>query len=81
MLAPDFQIDDTGLTQGEYAFNHFLRWGRNAKTDPTPTCEKCSLACNEERGRETRERGDLGDSSSIPIANYNLDNAAQQTAT
>ncbi|GAB5354387.1 hypothetical protein AAMO2058_000114500 [Amorphochlora amoebiformis] len=46
MLAPDFQIDDTGLTQGEYAFNHFLRWGRNAKTDPTPTCEKCSLACN-----------------------------------
>mmetsp|Transcript_10318 Transcript_10318/g.18829 ORF Transcript_10318/g.18829 Transcript_10318/m.18829 type:complete len:320 (-) Transcript_10318:295-1254(-) len=32
MLAPDFVIDPTtGMTQGEYAFSHFNRKGRNVK--------------------------------------------------
>mmetsp|Transcript_11829 Transcript_11829/g.17629 ORF Transcript_11829/g.17629 Transcript_11829/m.17629 type:complete len:395 (-) Transcript_11829:106-1290(-) len=37
MLAPDFPLDDN-LTQGEYAFRHFLRWGRNAKGHTITSC-------------------------------------------
>jgi len=32
MLAPDFPLDESGLTQGEHAFSHFKRAGRNKKS-------------------------------------------------
>ena len=32
ILAADFPLDDSGMTQGLYLRNHFKRWGRNAKT-------------------------------------------------
>jgi len=33
ILAADFPVDEAGLTQGEYLFSHFKRWGRNASVN------------------------------------------------
>uniref|UniRef100_A0A0G4IBS4 Fe2OG dioxygenase domain-containing protein n=1 Tax=Chromera velia CCMP2878 TaxID=1169474 RepID=A0A0G4IBS4_9ALVE len=33
ILAPDFPVDESGLTQGEYTISRFKRWGRVVKSE------------------------------------------------